>query len=87
MLYGRERIRICANMENFTNWSGSYNPSYYLKPGVDPVTLTVRGATIWRSLINYAVGLCGAVFPFGEYILLSIVCVLLGLGQPKVCSP
>ena len=50
------------------------------------MTLTVRGATIWRSLINYAVGLCGAVFPFSyEYIQLSMVCVLLGLGQPKVC--
>ena len=73
-------------MNNLTNWLGSYNSSYYFRPGVDPMTLTVRGATIWRSLINYAVGLCGAVFPFSyAYIQLSIVCVLLGLGQPKVC--
>ena len=49
------------------------------------MTLTVRGVTIWRSLINYAVGLFGAVFPFSyAYIQISIICVLLGFGQPKV---
>ena len=50
------------------------------------MTLTVRGATIWRPLTNYAVGLCGAVSQFSyAYIQLPIECVLLGLGQPKVC--
>ena len=49
------------------------------------MTLTVRGATIWRSLLNYAVGLCGVYFPFTyAYIQISMICVLLGLGQPKV---
>ena len=73
-------------MNNLTNWLSSHNSLYYFRPGVDPMTLTVRGGTIWRSLIDYAVGLCGAVYPLSHaYIRLSIVCVLLGLGQPKVC--
>lgn len=66
-------MSVRADMNNLTNWLGSYNSSYYFKSGVDPMTLTVRGVTIWWPLINYV------------YIQPSIGCVLLGLGQPKVC--
>ena len=65
--------------------SFSYNHTYFYRPDTDPMTLTIRGNTSYRSLLNYGLGFLGAVLNFTWlYNQIAIVSVLLGGGAPKV---
>ena len=65
--------------------SFSYNQTYFYRPENDPMTLTIRGTTIYRSLLNYGLGFMGAVLNFTWlYNQIAIISVLLGGGAPKV---
>lgn len=62
-----------------------YSQEYYYRPGVDPVDLTSYSKNWGRSCVNAVHGLLTPYFGLNlVYGQIAIVCVLLGLGSPKV---
>ncbi|KAL9130077.1 MAG: hypothetical protein Q9217_001636 [Psora testacea] len=62
-----------------------YCDNYYYRPGVDVTTLTGRADTWSRSVLNAVHGFNGIYSHISMiYTQIAMLCVLAGLGQPKV---
>ncbi len=65
-----------------------YSQAHYYRPGVDPVDLTSYAENWGRSCVNAVHGLLVPYFGLNlMYGQIAIVCVLLGLGAPRVRQP